>query len=89
VDSFTAPSSGDEEPAMVQPISKTVTEGAATIKRKLLRSQIESLEKIFTDFAESTINQAAYLYFKTKGARLGKLIKLLDIGVISKEEFSE
>jgi hypothetical protein len=89
VDSFTTPSSGGDDRARVQPIAKIVPEGAATTKGKLLRSQVESLEKISKDFAESTRNQEAYLSVKTKGARLANLKILLDTGVISKEEFAE
>jgi hypothetical protein len=73
----------------MQPIENSVPEGAATTKGKLLRSQIESLENISKDFAESTRNQEAYLSVKTKGAIIANLIVLLDTGVISKERFAE
>jgi hypothetical protein len=89
VDSFTTPSSGDDDRSRVQPIAKIVPEGAATTKGKLLRSQVKSLENISKDFAESTRTQEAYLSVKKKGARLAILKVLLDTGVISTEEFAE
>jgi hypothetical protein len=78
VDSFTAPSSGGGDRAWMQPIANSVPEGATTTKGKLLRSQIEFLENISKDFADSTRNQEAYLSVKTKGARLTNFRVLLD-----------
>jgi DNA anti-recombination protein RmuC len=60
-----------------------------TSKGDLQKSQVAYLEKLSKDFADSTKNQKTHLQEKTSSAELSNLKVLLEMGVITKDEFTE
>jgi hypothetical protein len=64
-------------------------QGKQASKGDLQKSQVAYLEKLSNDFADSTKNQKTYLQEKTNSAKLSNLKVLLEMGVITKDEFTE